>query len=122
MTPYSSMKTRQAIKITHCPLLPLTVHTYLHKLHPTVPHSNTNSEHIFIFNVNIPLFPNFAQYKDLDYAVQFWSPYYMMDTDRLESIQRRMTINGLRHLDYKDRLKQLQLHSLERRRLRGRPN
>ena len=27
----------------------------------------------------------------LDYAVQFWSPYYRMDIDRLESIQRRMT-------------------------------
>ena len=39
----------------------------------------------------------------LDYAVQFWSPYYRMDIDRLESIQRRMTkmINGLWHLDYK---------------------
>ena len=57
----------------------------------------------------------------LDYAVQFWSPYYRMDIDRLESIQRRMTkmINGLSHLDYKNRLKRLQLHSLERRRLRG---
>ena len=57
----------------------------------------------------------------LDYAVQFWSPYYRMDIDRLESIQRRMTkmINGIRHLEYKDRLKRLQLHSLERRRLRG---
>ena len=35
----------------------------------------------------------------LDYAVQFWSPYYRMDIDRLESIQRRMTkmINGLTH-------------------------
>ena len=44
-----------------------------------------------------------------------------MDIDRLESIQRRMTkmINGIRHLEYKDRLKRLQLHSLERRRLRG---
>ena len=56
----------------------------------------------------------------LDYAVQFWSPYYRMDIDRLESIQRRMTkmIQGLRHLSYQDRLEHLQLHSLERRRFR----
>ena len=58
----------------------------------------------------------------LDYAVQFWSPYYRMDIDRLEAIQRRMTkmISGIRNLDYKERLERLQLvHSLERRRLRG---
>lgn len=57
----------------------------------------------------------------LDYAVQFWSPYFRMDINRLEAIQRRMTkmISGIRNLDYKDRLERLQLHSLERRRLRG---
>ena len=57
----------------------------------------------------------------LDYAVQFWSPYHRMDINRLESIQRRMTkmIHGIRNLNYKDRLKRLQLHSLERRRVRG---
>ena len=57
----------------------------------------------------------------LDYAVQFWSPYYRMDINRLESIQRRMTkmIQGIRNLEYKDRLKRLKLHSLERRRVRG---
>ena len=56
----------------------------------------------------------------LDYVVQFWSPYYRIGINRLEAIQRRMTkmIHGIRNLDYKDRLKRLQLHSLERRRLR----
>ena len=36
-------------------------------------------------------------------------------------MQRKMTkmIHGIRNLDYIDRLKRLQLHSLERRRLRG---
>ena len=57
----------------------------------------------------------------LDYAVQFWSPYYRMDIDRLESIQRRMTkmIQGMRNLRYEERLKRLNLHTLERRRVRG---
>ena len=34
----------------------------------------------------------------LDYAVQFWSPYYRMDIIQLESVQRRMTkmIEGIR--------------------------
>ena len=56
----------------------------------------------------------------LDYAVKFWSPYYRMDINRLEGIQRRMTkmIHGIKNLDYIDRLKRLQLHSLERDRLR----
>ena len=57
----------------------------------------------------------------LDYAVQFWSPYYRKDIESLEAVQRRMTkmIQGLRNLPYKDRLKCLNLHSLERRRARG---
>ena len=57
----------------------------------------------------------------LDYAVQFWSPYYRMDINRLETIQRRMTkmICGIRNLSYEERLKRLNLHSLERRRVRG---
>ena len=57
----------------------------------------------------------------MDYAVQFWSPYYRMDINMLESVQRRMTkmIHNVRNLEYKERLKTLGLHSLERRRLRG---
>ena len=57
----------------------------------------------------------------LDYAVQFWSPYYRKDIESLEAVQRRMTkmIQGLRNLPYRDRLKRLNLHSLERRRARG---
>ena len=44
-----------------------------------------------------------------------------MDTDKLEAVQRRMTemVQGIRNLTYKDRLKHLNLHSLERRRVRG---
>ncbi|ORD92756.1 hypothetical protein ECANGB1_578, partial [Enterospora canceri] len=56
----------------------------------------------------------------LDYAAQFWSPYYRKDIGSLEAVQRRMTkmIQGLRNLPYKDRLKRLNLHSLERKRAR----
>ena len=47
----------------------------------------------------------------LDYAAQFWSPYYRKDIGSLEAVQRRMTkmIQGLRNLPYKDRLKRLNL-------------
>ena len=53
----------------------------------------------------------------LDYAVQFWSPFYRMDIEFLERIQRRMTkmIHNIRNISYEDRLRKLNLHSLERR-------
>ncbi|XP_050711202.1 uncharacterized protein LOC126995577 [Eriocheir sinensis] len=55
------------------------------------------------------------------HAVQCWCPHYRMDINLLESVQRRMTkmIQGLRNLPYQNRLKHLNLHSLERRRVRG---
>ena len=57
----------------------------------------------------------------LDYAAQFWSPYYRKDIESLEAVQRRMTkmVEGMRNIPYKERLKRLNLHSLERRRVRG---
>ena len=50
-----------------------------------------------------------------------WRPQYKRDIDMLEHIQWRITeiIQGMEHLSYKDRLKELGLFSLEKRRLQS---
>ena len=57
----------------------------------------------------------------LEFSVQAWSPWYVKDIEMLEQVQERAVnmVVGLRSTSYLDKLKELNLMSLQERRVRG---
>ena len=57
----------------------------------------------------------------LEYANTVWGPHYKMDQQKIERVQRRAMklIEDIKYLSYEERLCNLNMPSLQHRRLRG---